>query len=255
MAKKPYPQTSLDPTFEVPIWVQLFPRKTGCSICGIYDTDPEAWAEHISRLLRGDSKVSVRRWLNSRGHDVSDRALYRHYAAHLEAHLREVLVAKRATLGATLAAQEVSAEELDEALGHGLLGRAVAAMQRMDLAAIAGKVTEPGDAIEMLDKLTKLYRAVADVNRAKADTDLKASMVELRELELLARQGDMDALVERYIRRILPDLPAEEQATIIGILRKRLPAAAGQLRELAAPDPKGKKGAGRMPAARSHAQR
>jgi hypothetical protein len=221
----------------------LFPNKPGCKVCLICADNPGLKLQLIARLASGEVRTKIAAWLKSLGYEVSKENLYRHYNAHVRPWLEPMLQIQREILAEQEGIAELDPDQLAETLGTSLLRATLSAAKRLQLEIIAMSITDAGDAIEFLDKSTKLVKAIADIQRAKSASDLNEQMVRLRELEILAKAGNMDALVDRRIRSLLSAHPAvadrimkELRPLLAETATAIIPARRGA--PLRAPDPK-----------------
>ncbi len=199
----------------------VFPHKPGCKVCDALLDNPGLRLELIDRLSNGEVRTKLIAWLKSHGYDLSYENLTRHYNRHIKPYLEPMLEIRRQILAEQEAISDLSPDELSEALGTSLLRQVLSTVKRLNLELLVMRIEDPGDAIEFLDKATKLMRAVAEVQRAKTGASLNERMVELRELEILAKAGNLDALAARYVKGVLAQHP-EAAEKIMAILRPLL---------------------------------
>jgi len=221
------PQSSPIGSIRTEISLPIFPLTQSCHVCGIYRRDPAVFDELSRRLILAYPRAETIRWLRQHGIKLTEKNLSRHYQRHVKPYVRDTLDLERRLRAELMVLENAADIRVGAVLARKLAADGLAAARRINLAGLLAGAGTPDEATSVLRELTRLCKALADIDRADAEIRLKEIVLKLRAIELSQKSGLREAEITRWIEFALQDHP-DLAAQIIAIAKPTpaLPAPA-----------------------------
>lgn len=189
----------------------VFPLSHRCSVCKIYHQQPELFDELSRRLLAAQPYQQILAWLAEHEIQLKPKHLSLHNQRHIQPYVRDVLEYERRLRIEVRTLEEIQGMNLAAAFARKLAADGLTALRSLNLAAQLSRINDPAMASELLGQFTRLIKALADIDRAGAEIELKRQLVELRKLEVMQKTGRLDEIAIRILESALKEHPALAQ--------------------------------------------
>ena len=199
------------------VTLPVFPLEHRCKVCRIYHENPAVFDELCGRLLMAQPRDEILAWLADQGFAIGAKNLSRHYQQHVRPHIQDVLKFERRLRAEMKVLDGVAEGDIASALSRQLASDGLLAIRKLNLASLLQRISKPEEAIAALREFTRLCKALADISRAAAETELKRKLIALRAIELALKEGRADEIARQWIGHQLEGQP-QKRDQILGIL-------------------------------------
>lgn len=218
-------------TLTTEIQVPVFPLASRCSICHLFQTHREQFLEATQKLMLGEEQKKVVDWLNrQRGICVTIQSLSRHYHRHMLPYYAEALALERRLRAEMAAMDPDTPATIASALARSAAMQLLTTIDKLDPERLAGKA----DA-KLIDAISRAAETIARIDHLAADRRLKEKTLQLRQIELERRSGDLEAAGARWLSMQLQDHPQAAREIDDVLRRHGIAAPAKALKALPAP--------------------
>ncbi len=202
------------------VLVPLFPLQHRCKVCRLAQSHPEISDELTRRLLEARKRKDIVSWLKRNGISINEKGLSRHYQRHMLPYFREALEVERRLRAEMNVLDGDTSASIASALARTLAMRGLTAASAIDMDALA----ENADP-DTLRELANLAKVVAQIDSMAADRRLKEKLVQIRQIELELKSGNLEKAAVRWLMLRLQDRPAVARQ-VIEMLDLPMPIAA-----------------------------